>query len=99
MKSDIKRGLALLPVAALLGTIIGISPASACVEGDIRGDVVISEHDAMLDCALQPYVRIDVGGKLNGEISERTSGLHPRPLTQPITGRRFPLESCGRGRL
>ena len=42
MKSSIKASLAVLAVV----TFFGAGWALACVEGDIRGDVVIAEHDA-----------------------------------------------------
>jgi hypothetical protein len=42
MKSIIKRSLTLFSIIAFPA----MGPAMACVEGDIRGDVVIAEHDA-----------------------------------------------------
>ncbi|UCH49520.1 MAG: hypothetical protein JSU95_07015 [Betaproteobacteria bacterium] len=44
MKSGIKRSLAAVTFAAIAS--FGMGSALACVEGDIRGDVVIAEHDA-----------------------------------------------------
>ena len=52
MKSSIKRGLsspirlASAGIAFVAIALIGAASALACVEGDIRGDVVIAEHDA-----------------------------------------------------
>ncbi len=47
MRSSVKRGLALLAAVASAGIVLaGTNIVRACVEGDIRGDVVVAEHDA-----------------------------------------------------